>query len=377
MLDRAYDPTQPYCFARYGRMSDPRQNRRSPDQQFNTIDEGIARCGYPWRCVATYRDDGIRGRYLRKRPGFQRMLRDIEAGLIRIDLVVVDTLERLGRADEIAELRRRLFVEHGVLIVAADNNFSDPTGVVGKAVGLVEQIRSPENTRISRHNVLRGKKDAARLGRWPGGPPPFGYRLKPVLEEQDSGAESYSVLEIEPRAAAALRLVFERAAATGHGGLRLSQRDLAGDGCPDALMGELIDWTETPALEPCQPWSVQYAAEVADRRAAGWTHEQLAEYFGVSVPTIRKALRIAIQRGETSPTLPRKMPRPRWPEQHYQEVDQLHRQGMSLKELCQHFRRSEPLVRRALQLATERAQEARQEAGNEHGAPSPDPPGSG
>src|SRR3954447_22174464 len=100
-------------------MSDPKQNRRSPDQQFATIDETMARCGYPWVCVATYRDDGISGRYLRKRPGLQKLLRDIEASLIRVDLIVVDTLERLGRAEEIAELRRKLLVDYGVLIVAA------------------------------------------------------------------------------------------------------------------------------------------------------------------------------------------------------------------------------------------------------------------
>src|ERR1700761_59806 len=198
MLERKYDPKLPYRYARYGRMSDPRQNRRSPDQQFDTIDATLARSGYPWKCVASYRDDGISGRYLRKRRGLQSLLRDVEPRLIRIDLIAVDTLERLGRADEIAELRRRLHVEFGVLVVAADTGFSDPTGIVGKAVGLVEQIRSTENTRISRHNVIRGKKDAARRGRWPGGPPPFGYRLKRVVDDSAEPAEVYSVLEIEP-----------------------------------------------------------------------------------------------------------------------------------------------------------------------------------
>jgi DNA invertase Pin-like site-specific DNA recombinase len=223
MLERKYDPAQPYRYARYGRMSDPRQNKRSPDQQFNTIAETIGRCGYPWHCVATYRDDAISGRFLRKRHDLQRLLRDIEAGLLQIDLLVVDTLERLGRADEIAELRRKLCVEHGILVVAADNAFADPTGIVGKAVSMVEQIRATENTRISRHNVIRGKKDAARRGRWPGGPAPFGRKLKPMIDESASPPEYYKTLEIEMRQAAALRLAFERAAATGEGDLRLAK----------------------------------------------------------------------------------------------------------------------------------------------------------
>jgi DNA invertase Pin-like site-specific DNA recombinase len=223
MFDRKYDPKQPYRFVRYGRMSGSKQNKRSPDQQFATINETIYRCGYPWQCIVTYRDDAISGRYLRKRPGFQQMLRDIEARIIQVDLIAVDTLERLGRADEIAERRRKLFVEYGVLIVAADNNFADPTGVVGKAVGMVEQIRSTEYTRVSRHNVIRGKKDAARRGRWTGGPRPFGCVFKPMIDNSVSPPEGYNVLEHEPREAAALRLLFERADATGEGDTRLAQ----------------------------------------------------------------------------------------------------------------------------------------------------------
>lgn len=223
MLERKYDPTRPYRYVRYGRMSDPKQNKRSPDQQFNTIDETIARCGYPWQHVASYRDDGISGRYLRKRHDFQRLLRDIETGLIQVDLIVVDTLERLGRAEEISDLRRKLLIEYGVLVVAADTGFSDPTGIVGKAIGMVEQMRSTENTRISRHNVIRGKKDAARLGRWPGGPSPFGFKLKPVIDNSISPPGVFNVLELEPRAATAMRLAFERAVVTGEGDLRLSQ----------------------------------------------------------------------------------------------------------------------------------------------------------
>src|SRR5262245_26465850 len=161
-------------------MSDPRQNPRSPDQQFETIDTTRGRCGYPWVRVAAYRDDGISGRYIAKRPGLQRMLLEIETGRLAVDLIAVDTLERLGRADEIAEIRRKLFVEHGVLVVTADTSFADPTGPTGKALSLVESLRSTEEGRVKGHNVKRGKKDAAGLKRWPGGPPPLGFQLRRV-----------------------------------------------------------------------------------------------------------------------------------------------------------------------------------------------------
>ena len=184
MLERKYDPSLPYMYVKYGRMSDARtQNSRSPDQQFATAARGDRPAASPMardQELSRRRDQ----RPLRRppAPALQQMLRDIEAGLVAPDLIVVDTYERLGRAEEIAHLRHKLFIEYGVMVVAADNDFADPTGVVGKAVGMVEQIRATENTRISCHNVIRGKKDAARQGYWPGGPPPFGRRLKPVID---------------------------------------------------------------------------------------------------------------------------------------------------------------------------------------------------
>lgn len=230
MLTRKYDPAQPYRYLRYGRMSSERQNPRSPDQQFDTIDTLRTRLGYPWVHVKTYRDDGISGRYMKKRAGLQAMLRDIEIGWVKVDLIAVDTLERLGRADEIAEMRRKLFTEYGILVVTADSNFADPTGVTGKALGLVENIRATEDTRIKAHNTHRGKKDSAELKWWPGGPPPLGFKLKSMLDESETPPRVRSVLETIPVQIAAVRLAFARADATGHGASRLARW---WNGCPD------------------------------------------------------------------------------------------------------------------------------------------------
>jgi DNA invertase Pin-like site-specific DNA recombinase len=107
MIKLAYNPKNPYGFVDYLRFSSEKQNKRSPDQQFATIQEGITRNGYPWRELRSYRDDGIAGRFIRRRPAFQQMLRDIALGVVQPDLIVVDTMERFGRADEIEGTRRR------------------------------------------------------------------------------------------------------------------------------------------------------------------------------------------------------------------------------------------------------------------------------
>ncbi|MGA2498248.1 MAG: recombinase family protein, partial [Tepidisphaeraceae bacterium] len=198
MIQRDFQPQQQYRVAIYARMSDPKQNRRSPEQQIATIEQTIRRNHYPWTVIRTYIDRGIKGRYVGRRPELQAMLEDIAAGRIKVDLILVDTYERFGRAEEMTEIRRKLRESHGVLVVAANQNFADPTGLAGQAVGMVEQIRSTEEGRVKAHQVIRGKKDVLRQGHWPGGPRPFGFVLRTVVDESCSPPHLYSVPEIHP-----------------------------------------------------------------------------------------------------------------------------------------------------------------------------------
>jgi DNA invertase Pin-like site-specific DNA recombinase len=223
MIQRHYKAQLAYKVVIYARMSDKKQNKRSPEQQIASVQEKMQRCGCPWTIVRIYRDDGIKGRYLRRRVGLQHLLRDIQAGLIQIDLIVVDTFERFGRAEEFEGIRRKLMVEHGVLIVSADTEFADPTGMTGKAIGMVEQVRSTEDGRIKAHNVVRGKKDAIRLGRWPGGPVPLGLRLKKIVDNAGSEPDLYSLPEPDPDSDWIVVKVFQKAFETGWAGTRLAR----------------------------------------------------------------------------------------------------------------------------------------------------------
>ena len=221
MIERKFDPSVPLSYVTYGRMSSDLQNKRSPDQQFATIQETIQRNGHPWRQLGSYRDDAVSGRK-NERPGFQAMLQAIEAGLIEPDLIVVDTYERFGRNEGLPEIRRRLKNNHAVLVVAADSNFADPTGINGQAMGWLEQFRATQFSQNLSHNVKRGKKDSVRQGLWPGGPIPFGFRHRPVIDDSNPTVVR-KVFEVDPRQSAALKLAFERAAETGEGASRLSQ----------------------------------------------------------------------------------------------------------------------------------------------------------
>ena len=224
MINQDFKPQLPHRYARYGRMSDPGQNERSPEQQFDTIDAVVRRLRYPWQHVADYRDDGISGRLFRKRKGLQKLLRDIMAGLLVIDLILVDTLERFGRADQIRHTRQMLYEKRGVLIVTANTNFADPLSASGRALGDFEATRSVEDGRIKAHMVLRGKRDAVKLGHWPGGPIPLGMMLKSILTMRRGVEEvDHKVLIPDPATGWIITMLFQKAFDSGWGSTRLAR----------------------------------------------------------------------------------------------------------------------------------------------------------
>jgi DNA invertase Pin-like site-specific DNA recombinase len=233
MLKRKVDLSLPLRVVKYGRMSSDQQNPRSPDQQFHEIDLTIKRLGHPWGILKTYRDDGISGRYVRKREEFQAMLRDIRAGLVRIDAILVDTWERIGRADELQSLRHELWTKYGVLILTANTQFADPTTESGKVVGMFEQVRATASNEIKAHEVFRGKRDLVLKKRWPGGPPPFGKKLKKCIEVVGGRELVYSVLDRDPEREAVVIKILNLAKDHGWGQTRIAQKINADPDVPE------------------------------------------------------------------------------------------------------------------------------------------------
>lgn len=229
MIIQKFDPSLPLRTVRYARMSSELQNPRSPDQQFDEIERTKQRKGYEhWINVADYRDDGISGRYLRKRPGFREMIDAIRSGILQVDATLVDTLERYGRAHEIGQLRHELKTKYGVLILTADTGFADPTDQVGQTHGSMEAMRASSAAAQKAHDVLRGKIDAAKRGRWPGGPAPQGYRLatrtETLTRRNGSTVENvYRVLEPDPGKVGMALTIYDVAYSTGYGCTRIAK----------------------------------------------------------------------------------------------------------------------------------------------------------
>lgn len=224
MISQKFDPNKPYRYVRYGRMSSAGQNERSPDQQFDEIQRTLERLKYPWILCETIRDDAISGRYVAKRVNFKSMIDAIRMGVLTVDIIVVDTLERFGRMKNLAAIRHELAEQYGVLIVTANTGFTDPTGSAGEALGFIEQCRATEDGRVKAHNVLRGKRDAAKLKRWPGGPIPLGYRRKRIIELR-RGEEEFvgSHLVPDPTTTPLVRRMYDLAHQNGWGSCRIAK----------------------------------------------------------------------------------------------------------------------------------------------------------
>ena len=236
MLKRNFDVKKSYRVVLYLRMSSDDQNKRSPEQQKKEINLRLKSLRLPWRVVKVYCDAAKTGRLLRKRRDYQTMMRELKTGTVVAELILVDTMERFGRVDELPTIRKELEDRYGILVLAADTNFADPTTPQGRAMGMFEAMRATEEGRIKAHNVFRGKRDTVELGHWPGGNPPFGFRLKSVMTiEKGREVVDYCLLVPDPEKSWIIVLLFEQAKATGWGQTRLSRFLNSNDQIPKSL----------------------------------------------------------------------------------------------------------------------------------------------
>lgn len=141
-----------------------------------------------------YDDGGVSGGTL-ERPALQRLLADIEAGLI--DVVVVYKIDRLSRSLLDFSKLVEVFDRNNVTFVAVTQSFNTTTSMGRLTLNILLSFAQFEREVIGER--IRDKVAASRKrGIWMGGPIPFGYLVesrKLIIREDE---------------AAIVRLVFER-----------------------------------------------------------------------------------------------------------------------------------------------------------------------
>src|SRR2546425_2004491 len=153
------------------------------EQDFNSLHAQREACeafiksqvGEGWRLVKTACDDGGLSGGTMERPALQRVLDDINQGLI--DVVVVYKVDRLTRS--LADFAKmvEVFDAHGVSFVAVTQQFNTTTSMGRLTLNVLLSFAQFERE-VTGERI--GDKIAAskRKGMWMGGLVPLGYEVR-------------------------------------------------------------------------------------------------------------------------------------------------------------------------------------------------------
>jgi len=138
--------------------------------------------------VRVYQDRGYSGKNT-NRPDFQRMMADVEQGLIR--KIVVYRLDRFSRS--IADFGRlwETLCRHNVAFVSINETF-DTSTPMGRAMLNIIIVFAQLERETTAERVRDNYYQRVRLGAWPGGPAPFGFSNGRIADA--SGASAPSLL---------------------------------------------------------------------------------------------------------------------------------------------------------------------------------------
>jgi DNA invertase Pin-like site-specific DNA recombinase len=156
----------------YLRMSRDKQED-SPERQRGQILPYCERHGY--RVVGEYFDPGIAGDEFTRRPEFQRLLRDAQAG--KFAGIVVDHKDRVSRQhplDYLADVVRPLY-RAGVWVETVASGRLDWDSMAGLLTDHIQQHQASAEPAGIAYRTLTALLGKARRGQGAGGPVPYAY----------------------------------------------------------------------------------------------------------------------------------------------------------------------------------------------------------
>ncbi|MDR3591927.1 MAG: recombinase family protein [Negativicutes bacterium] len=148
-----------------------------------------------WQVYDYYTDDGYSGKDL-NRPEMQRLIADALGK--KFDAVLVWKLDRLSRRQQhVMYLIEDVFLANGIEFASVTENIDTSTAMGRAMTGIMAVFAQLERETIIERTKM-GKEEAAKQGRYYGGPPLFGYRNNPAAKK----------LEINPVEAAVVRFIY-------------------------------------------------------------------------------------------------------------------------------------------------------------------------
>ena len=133
-----------------------------------------------WKVYDIYIDDGFSGTTF-ERPGFQRMIKDIESG--KINVVLTKDLSRLGRNYVMTgQYTDFFFPEHGVRYVAVNDYYDSDKE--DNDIAPFKHILNEMYAKDISKKVRSMRATSAKQGKFMGSKPPYGYIKSPDDKHQ-------------------------------------------------------------------------------------------------------------------------------------------------------------------------------------------------
>ncbi|MBP2644355.1 MAG: hypothetical protein H6Q67_2242 [Firmicutes bacterium] len=149
-----------------------------------------------WQIFDYYIDDGYSAKNL-NRPEMKRMIKDCAAG--KINAVVVVRLDRISRSQkDVLYLIEDVFERNDVGFKSVTQSFDTTTAFGKAAIGMLAVFAQLERDQLI-ERVLDAKKEAAKQGRYGGGPTPYGYFYNSTTK----------VMEVNELEAKTVRFIYE------------------------------------------------------------------------------------------------------------------------------------------------------------------------
>ena len=172
-----------------------------------------------WKIYDIYVDDGFTGTNF-ERPGFQRMIGDIEEGYVSV--VLTKDLSRLGRNYVMTgQYTDFFFPEHGVRYVAVNDSYD--SAKEDNDIAPFKNILNEMYAKDISKKIRSARQISAKQGKFMGSKPPFGYVKSP---------EDKHLLVIDPPAAEIVKRLFRKFAAGESGRNMATQLNAEGVDTP-------------------------------------------------------------------------------------------------------------------------------------------------
>jgi len=183
----------------YARQSIEKKDSLSIESQ---IEKCIALCKMnDWTDYEIYKDPGFSGKDL-NRPDFKRLTDDVNAG--KIEYVVCYRLDRISRSMRDFVNLIADFDEKNTRFVSVSENIDTSTSAGRMLMTVIIAMAQME-----RENIIERVTDnyyfRCNLGYWGGGPAPYGYTLKRIVEH----GKKHTVLEVNEEEAEIVRMFFK------------------------------------------------------------------------------------------------------------------------------------------------------------------------